>query len=141
MTRPAISTTRAFNPKRLRSGGLIIPLKIVNAEPDSSTTNFNSSTTLFGVSLEPLTLDYRRTLNISYPYAAVVISSINLNSEAAKKGLEAGDVITEVNNRQVSNPDDISKTFNTLRQEGKKSALLKVVTPWGEIRLLELALN
>ena len=71
----------------------------------------------------------------------VVITSVEAGSAAAEKRLNAGDVIVEVAQEQVANADAVQKRIDTLKREGKKSALLLVANAEGELRFVALSLQ
>jgi serine protease Do len=71
----------------------------------------------------------------------VVITSVEGNRDAAEKRLSAGDVIMEVAQEAVTNVADIRKRVEQLKKDGKKSALLTVSNPEGEVRFVTLGVQ
>jgi len=59
-----------------------------------------------GISVQDLTPDLAEALGIEENYGAVV-GSVEQNSPAAQAGLQAGDVITAVNNRKITGSADL----------------------------------
>jgi serine protease Do len=82
---------------------------------------------LRGVSVEGLTADTRRELQLPEATTGVVITDLDDESPAASAGLKSGDVIVQVNHRAVNTVAD----FNRAIREGasKESTLLLVNRP------------
>jgi serine protease Do len=79
--------------------------------------------TLAGVSVDTLTPDIARQLNIPPTIRGVVVDDIDNNSNAYGAGLRTGDVIEEVNRQPVSSVGDFNAA---LQKSGKKDVLLRV---------------
>jgi serine protease Do len=56
----------------------------------------------------------------------VVITDIDLNGRAAAQGLEPGDIIFEVNGKQVRSPDDVRDALRQARTEGRRTVLIRL---------------
>jgi len=91
--------------------------------------------------LSGLSDDARKTYKIKDAIKGVVVSNVEPNSPAAEKGLQAGDVIEEVNQQAVTQPGDVSKAIDALKKAGKKSALLLVANGTGDVRFVALAIE
>ncbi|HYC26188.1 MAG TPA: PDZ domain-containing protein, partial [Roseiarcus sp.] len=100
-----------------------------------------ASSRLFGMELSGLTDDLRKSFQIKDNVKGVVVSHVEPNSPAAEKGLRPGDVIQEVNQVAVNDPDDLNKAIDTAKKTGKKSALLLVSNAAGDARFVALALD
>jgi serine protease Do len=50
-------------------------------------------------------------------------------------------VIVEVQQEAVATPDAVSKRIDALKKDGKKSVLLLVANPSGEVRFVALGLD
>jgi serine protease Do len=94
-----------------------------------------------GLDLSNLTEELRRKFKIKDSVKGVVITSVEAGSAAAEKRLNAGDVIVEVAQEPVANADAVQKRIDTLKKEGKKSALLLVANAEGELRFVALSLQ
>jgi serine protease Do len=95
----------------------------------------------FGLELSGLSEEARKTYKIKDGIKGVIVTSVEPGSAGAEKGLSAGDVIEEVNQQAVTQPADVSKTLDTMKKAGKKSALLLVANGAGDVRFVALALN
>ena len=71
----------------------------------------------------------------------VVITDVDSNSNAADKRLQRGDVIVEINQEAVRAPGDVAKRVQTLKDGGKKSALLLVANAQGEVRFVPVTIE
>jgi Do/DeqQ family serine protease len=78
---------------------------------------------LVGVTIENLTPDTARRLNLSPTTRGVVVDDLDYNSNASRAGLRSGDVIEEVNRQTISNVSDFNAA---LQKAGKKNVLLRV---------------
>ena len=56
----------------------------------------------------------------------IVVTDVEPGSEAADRGLQAGDVITSVNSKEVSGADDIAKAMEGASKAGRKAVLVQV---------------
>ena len=65
-----------------------------------------------GVSVQSLTPELADYFGAKH--GGVLVSSVAQGSSAAKAGIKAGDVITSINSRQVSNPDDLMRELRDL---------------------------
>jgi serine protease Do len=94
-----------------------------------------------GLDLSNLTDDLRRRYKIKDSVKGVVITGVEQGSSAAEKRLNAGDVIVEVAQEAVANAEAVQKRIDTLKAEGKKTALLLVANAEGELRFVALGLQ
>jgi serine protease Do len=56
----------------------------------------------------------------------VVITDVDLNGRAAAQGLEPGDIIFEVNGKQVRSPDDVRNALREARNGGRRTVLIRL---------------
>lgn len=56
----------------------------------------------------------------------VAVTDVDPTSEAAEKGLKAGDVIIEVGGKRVKSPADVSDGVRDAKQKGRKAVLLQI---------------
>lgn len=94
-----------------------------------------------GLDLATLSKDLRTRFKIKDSVKGVVITSVDGASDAAEKRLSAGEVIVEVAQEAVSNAADIKKRVDQLKKDGKKSVLLLVSNPEGELRFVALSVQ
>ncbi len=79
-----------------------------------------------GFTVEELTDSIRSQLNLRSGIEGVVISDISQASNAYRQGLRRGDVILQVADERISNPNQFYGAVQTLKQQGTEAALLRV---------------
>ena len=84
-----------------------------------------SSQTL-GLSLQPLTPQISRALNLPANARGVVVTAVDPASDAAEKGLQRGDLILSVNRQAVTDPAQVTAAVAAARRAGRTSVLLLV---------------
>ena len=78
---------------------------------------------LSGVSVDSLTPETARRLNLPPGARGVVVTDVDADSGAADAGLQRGDVIEEVNRQPVASPGEFEAA---LKKAGKQSVLLRM---------------
>jgi serine protease Do len=84
-----------------------------------------------GLGLASVTPEARRTFNLDDSTQGVVITKVDPDSDAADKGLQPGDVLLSVGNKNVRTPQDVQKGVAEAQGQGRKSVLLLVATSNG----------
>jgi serine protease Do len=85
-----------------------------------------------GLSLAPLTPQVRRARRLDDNVTGVVITKVDPNSDAADQGLQPGDVVLKINNRNIANAGDIQNGVAEAKKAGRKSVLLLVARSQGQ---------
>ncbi len=70
----------------------------------------------------------------------VVILEVDRGSQAATKGLGAGDIIVEISGRPINTVEDVKRLIEQAKQQGRDSVMLKV-RPNGEQQTRFVGLN
>lgn len=83
----------------------------------------HSASGLDGVSVQPLTPDIARQLNVPPQTHGLAVSSVDQSSAAAEGGLQEGDVIMEVNRQPVTTVSELNHAISAAPQ-GKAILLL-----------------
>lgn len=91
--------------------------------------------------LSPMTPALRKRFNIGNDTNGVVVLSVKPGSSAAEKGIVAGTVIVEVAQEEVATPLELRARIKGLKDEGRKSALLLIVTRTGELRFVAVIMD
>ncbi|WP_229428600.1 DegQ family serine endoprotease [Microvirga pudoricolor] len=94
-----------------------------------------------GLSLSGMNDELRKRYSLKDDLKGVVVTRVDPNSNAADKRIQAGEVIVEVGQEPVSNPADVTKRIDTLKGEGRKSALLLVSNAQGEVRFVAVSIE
>ncbi len=79
-----------------------------------------------GLTLAPIDSGMRARYGLSKDASGAVVASVVDGGGAAEKGLQAGDVITRVNQDRVKAPADVVRAVNKAKEEHRKSILLLV---------------
>ncbi len=85
-----------------------------------------------GMSLMPINPALRRQYELDDRVNGVLVGSVDSDSEAARKGLRAGDVITRVGQRAVRLPSEVSRGIDEARRAGRETVLMLVENSEGE---------
>ena len=80
------------------------------------------SASKYGMTVEPITPEIARQLNLDRDAKGVVITGVDPSGAAASAGLRRGDVIQQVNGQSVDSADDVRDALNATT--GKPSVLL-----------------
>ncbi len=92
----------------------------------SKSTGFNVDIPSLGLTLIELSDELRREYNIESAVEGVLINDIKPMSGADNKGLSAGDVIIEINQKPISKPQEIIDIIEKAEKNGRKSVLLLI---------------
>ncbi len=95
----------------------------------------------FGLGLADLTDELRKKHKIKDKVKGVMITEVDPNSQAAEKHLAPGMVIAEVQQQLVTNAAELQQQLIMLKKNGKKSAILLVLSPDGDPNFVALGLQ
>ena len=93
--------------------------------PAASTAPVEPSS-LLGMQLVPLTDEMRAALGLDNSVEGLIIEEVDPESDAAAKGLIAGDIITEVGQEPVGGLDAFEATITAAQDAGQKTLLLLI---------------
>lgn len=93
-----------------------------------------------GLQLAPMSDDLRNKYQLGPDQKGVVVTSVDNDGAAAQRQLKAGDVILEVQQEQVSTPEDVQKRVDMVRKQNRKSVLVLVQSSDG-LRWVPLSLS
>tara|TARA_B100000073_G_scaffold162157_1_gene134102 strand:- start:402 stop:1784 length:1383 start_codon:yes stop_codon:yes gene_type:complete len=85
----------------------------------------SSNTSVLGLELKEINRDLMEKYNIDEDDGKIVIISVDVNSEAADKGLVEGDVIKRVGTQQVNSLKEFKKKEKASRKRGSLLLLVK----------------
>ena len=92
-----------------------------------------------GLTLLPLNEGTRGDYGIARNINGVVIDGVDMSSEAARKGLDAGDVIVEINQKPLETPEAAQDIITAAKESGRASILL-LINRDGDVRFVALKL-
>ena len=87
----------------------------------------SSNTSVLGLELKEINRDLMQKYNIDEDDGKIVVVSVDVNSEAADKGLVEGDVIKRVGTQQVSSLKEFKKKEKSSRKRGSLLLLVKKI--------------
>jgi serine protease Do len=92
------------------------------------------------MSVSKLTALNRKSYNVPDDVNGVIISEVVNHGEADKKGLDLGDIVVEVNQQSVIEPESFKDILDRAVKD-KKSSVLLLVNRGGDVRFVALKLN
>lgn len=98
-----------------------------------------TSIDMVGMSVTPITDALRTTYNIPANVRGLVVVGVQDLSESMEKGIAVGDVVVEINQQPVSDPQHLIDVINTAK-EAQRSSVLLLVNRGGEVRFVPLKL-
>ncbi|HEX2115308.1 MAG TPA: PDZ domain-containing protein, partial [Alphaproteobacteria bacterium] len=93
-----------------------------------------------GMSLAPITPELRDRFEIGEKTKGVVITKVEDGSPAAERGLRPGEVIVEINQEQVTNPQQVANKVQEAKTQGRRGVLV-MVDRQGEQRFVGLSVD
>ena len=106
--------------------------RVASATPGGKPGAAAASATAAGLALSSLTPETKRTYNVNDSVTSgAVITKVDTDSDAAEKGLQAGDVVLKVGNRTVRTPADFQSGVADAKKGGRSSVLLLVARTQG----------
>jgi len=91
---------------------------------------------MLGLTLAPLTRKLRHKYNIDASIKGVMVTAVRDNSVAAEKNIQPGNVVAEVNQEEVTTPEQIVSIVSILIKKKRKHVLLLIADPAGELRFV-----
>jgi len=77
-----------------------------------------------GVSVASITDKVRERFQIPDDVEGVIVTNVTEGGNAAKKGLQPGDILLELNQETVSTPSEVAAIVASLQEAGRKSVLV-----------------
>jgi len=93
---------------------------------DQTASDGEKAPAVLGLSVKPVDPATRKTYSIEADVTGLVVTAIEPTSDAAKKGLKAGDVIVRANNLPVTSRAEFDKIVAEMKTAGRPSILLLV---------------
>ena len=107
------------------------------APKPKSSSGPTKSVEQFGMTLSAITPELREKFELKPDVKGVVVTDVTQDGIAASKDIRAGDVIVEVAQTEVENPDQVISKVGELEKEKRKSALFLMLHS-GDIRFIAL---
>ncbi|MET0574243.1 MAG: DegQ family serine endoprotease [Mesorhizobium sp.] len=100
-----------------------------------------STASVLGMTIAELNEEARKKFEIAADVSGVVVTEVGANSAAAERGIQAGEVITEIAQESVSSPKDVMDRIAALKEQGRKNALLMLASKTGELRFVTIRMD
>ncbi len=100
-----------------------------------------STATVLGMTIGELNDETRQKFEISADVSGVVVTEVGANSAAAERGIQPGEVITEIAQESVSSPKEVMDRIAALKEQGRKNALLMLASKTGELRFVTIRMD
>ncbi|MBX3576885.1 MAG: DegQ family serine endoprotease [Rhizobiaceae bacterium] len=100
-----------------------------------------ATATVLGMTIGELNDEARTKFSIGKEISGVVITEVAAGSAAAERGIQAGEVITEIAQESVSSPRQVMDRINALKEQGRKNALLMLASKTGELRFVTIRMD
>ena len=96
------------------------------AKPVAPKANPSADLAGLGLKVMPITDEARQKYQISADQKGVLVSVVAASSPAASRGIKAGDVIVEVQQKPVNTPVQVQQRLAELRRQERKAVLLLI---------------
>jgi serine protease Do len=98
-----------------------------NAEPEiPQGTEGGAIEESLGLQVIELTPQIRRQLGVSAETAGVVIAAVDPNSDAARKGLQRGDILLSANYNETASVSELEQIVRRAQESGREAVLLRI---------------
>ncbi|MBB99570.1 MAG: serine protease [Rhodobacteraceae bacterium] len=114
---------------------------VADASGESPADEPSETSSMLGMTLAPMSDELREKYTIAEDVEGVVVTEVEAGSDAAEKRITAGDVIVEVAQEAVKAPADIRARVQTLKEEGRRLALLLISNAQGEVRFIPVPIE
>ncbi|MFU0503181.1 DegQ family serine endoprotease [Pseudaminobacter sp. NGMCC 1.201702] len=115
--------------------------KADDADQSAPDGSLAATVSVLGMTIGELNDDSRSKFEIGADVAGVVVTEVEPGSAAAERGILAGEVITEIAQETVSSPKEAMDRINTLKEQGRKNALLMLASKSGELRFVTVRMD
>jgi len=85
-----------------------------------------------GLGLAAVTPEVRRAYSLENGVSGVIVTRVDPNSDAADKGIQAGDVIVTVADQPVHTPKDVQNRIAAAKSQGRKTVLVLITGSNGQ---------
>lgn len=93
------------------------------------------------MTLSELNDENRTEFNLAEDAVGLVVSDVEVGSQAEEKGIRVGTLIVEVNQTEVAKPGEASALLQQAKDDGRKSVLLRLIDTRGGLRFAALKIT
>ena len=112
--------------------------KIAQAEASEPAED---SQTALGMTFGVLDDESRSTYDLPRDAKGVLVTAVSEGSVADEKGVQAGNLILEIGQEEVSTPADVTARLKSLKDDGRQNALLLIAQPSGDLQFVVLRIE
>lgn len=142
IVRKGVEQTVKVTLGRLEDGEKLASSENSNTDKgNGSKTPAVSSASVLGMTIGELNDQTRQKFGIAADVSGVVITDVAKDSAAAERGIQPGEVITEIAQESVGTPKDVMDRIGALKQQGRKNALLMLASKTGELRFVTIRMD
>lgn len=116
-------------------------LASADTDGESEQEPVDAAIEILGMSLAELDAAARTEFGIAEDVEGVLIADVEPGSAAADKRVEPGDVIVEIAQEVVEAPEDVRDRIASLKQDGRRNALLMLAGKTGELRFVTVRMD
>jgi serine protease Do len=106
--------------------GPLNPDKLVTAAPAAPPPKDIATIDTIGMSLAKVTSELRRDLELPEDTKGVVVVDVDEGGPAAKRGVQAGDVVAAIGRDAITAPEQVPDKVEAARKAGRKLVLVKI---------------
>ncbi len=100
-----------------------------------------ATASVLGMTIGELNDETRGKFGIAADISGVVVTDVAKDSPAAERGIQPGEVITEIAQESVKTPKDVMDRISALKEQGRKNALLMLSSKSGELRFVTIRMD
>jgi serine protease Do len=106
--------------------GPLNPDKLATAAPAAPPSKDIATIDTIGMSLAKVTSELRRDLELPEDTKGVVVVDVDEGGPAAKRGVQAGDVVAAIGRDAITAPEQVPDKVEAARKAGRKLVLVKI---------------
>jgi serine protease Do len=106
--------------------GPLNPDKLATAAPAAPPPKDIATIDTIGMSLAKVTAELRRDLELPEDTRGVVVVDVDEGGPAAKRGVQAGDVVAAIGRDAITAPEQVPDKVEAARKAGRKLVLVKI---------------
>jgi serine protease Do len=111
------------------------------AQKPATSDSTPQSSRLIGLGLAPLDEALRKQFGLEAKTKGVVVTEVDPQSPAAKRGIKVGDVIVEAGQDAVTNVTEVAASIEKIRKAGRKAVLLRLEDAKGDLRFVAVPIE
>jgi S1-C subfamily serine protease len=89
-------------------------------------TGFTMQSAALGLTVSEITGDLAKEYRVTQSIGGVIVTSVEMNGFASRRGLEAGDVLVEIDQNEIGDPAALFERLDSIAMGNDESALLLI---------------